>query len=41
MQLWFVTWEDALAEIGNGQLGEFYQLCQRFNRSSPTAEVST
>lgn len=32
VQLWFVTWEDALAETGDGQLEQFYQLCQRFNR---------
>lgn len=32
VQLSFVTWEDALAEIGDDQLGQFYQLCRRFNR---------
>ena len=32
IQLSFVTWEEALAEIGNDQLEQFYQLCQRFNR---------
>lgn len=32
IQLSFVTWEDALAETGDAQLGKFYQLCQRFNQ---------
>lgn len=32
VQLWFVTWEEALAETADGQMREFYQLCQRFNR---------
>jgi len=32
VQIWFLTWEDVLAEIGCEDLDRFYHLCKRFNR---------
>lgn len=32
LQIWFLTWEDVLVEIGCEDLDRFYNLCQRFNR---------
>ena len=31
LQIWFVPWEDVLAEIGCEDLDRFYELCKRFN----------
>ncbi|MBU1749627.1 MAG: hypothetical protein KKA73_18240 [Chloroflexi bacterium] len=31
LQVWFLTWEDVLAEIGSEDLDRFYSLCRRFN----------
>jgi len=33
----FLTWEDVLAEIGDGDLNRFYCLCQQFNRPTRSA----
>jgi len=32
LQVWFVPWEDVLAEIGCKELNQFCDLCKRFNR---------
>lgn len=34
LQVHFETWEDVLAEIGEGSLDRFYDLCKRFNGPS-------
>jgi hypothetical protein len=31
LQISFVTWEDALAQIANDELSQFYKLCLQFN----------
>jgi hypothetical protein len=32
LQIWFYTWEDIAAEIGNDDLHKFYSLCKTFNK---------
>ena len=39
LQIWFVPWEEVLAEIGCDDLDRFYELCKRFNRR-PTGGAS-
>ena len=38
VQLTFVTWEEALAEIGNDPLHQFYKHCRETSPIAPTAE---
>jgi hypothetical protein len=30
LKIWFITWEDVLAEIADDELNRFYDLCKRF-----------
>ncbi len=39
VQLWFVTWEEALAEIGSDELDQFYQQCRRFNHRTTASSA--
>jgi len=39
LQIWFVTWEDVLADIGSQDLDQFYSLCKRFNRPAGTQRL--
>ncbi len=32
LQVWFLTWEEVLAEIGDDELNQFYEMCKRFGR---------
>lgn len=41
VQIWFVTWEDTLADIRSQDLDQFYSLCKRFNRPAGTQRLLT